>query len=134
MACVAGSAGLAGCGAYVSTATDVTADAGVADADASMGGTTDTTGATTQTTAVTAIASSTEVNCRRGVVDCAYPGLCRDYVDSDGNGYCDLSQTSDSDQSQLSDAVASADESEQSLAGGCPLAPCVVCGICANLG
>ena len=30
--------------------------------------------------------------CPRGLVDDPYPGRCRRYIDSNNNGYCDLSQ------------------------------------------
>jgi hypothetical protein len=32
------------------------------------------------------------VACPRGVVNDPYPGKCRQYRDTDGSGYCDLSE------------------------------------------
>jgi hypothetical protein len=34
----------------------------------------------------------TTVACRKGQVNCPYPGRCHSYRDTNGNGYCDLSQ------------------------------------------
>ena len=34
------------------------------------------------------------VRCPHGEIDDPYPGLCRHYVDANGNGYCDFSQVS----------------------------------------
>ena len=38
------------------------------------------------------VAQANGVACRTGIVDDAYPGHCRHYVDRNGNGYCDLSE------------------------------------------
>ncbi len=34
----------------------------------------------------------TTVACRKGQVNCPFPGRCHSYRDTNGNGYCDLSQ------------------------------------------
>jgi len=39
-----------------------------------------------------AFADDGEGDCTRGEVDCEYPGLCRAYVDSNGDNICDHSQ------------------------------------------
>ncbi len=39
-----------------------------------------------------ATASRMTVACRKGQVNCPFPGRCHSYRDTDGNGYCDLSQ------------------------------------------
>lgn len=51
--------------------------------------TTTTTTGTTQNTANTQTSSSCVVRCNRG---CSYPGNCRRYTDSNGNGKCDLGE------------------------------------------
>ncbi len=61
-------------------------------------------------------ATTTQNDCPRGLVNDPYPGACREYVDTNGDNICDLSQTL------------------QQSNGGCPLEPCVVCGICSALG
>ena len=111
----ASGAGLAGCGAYVSTNTGA-ADTGTA------------TGSDTNAS------ESYEVACRRGIVNDPYPGVCHDYVDTDSNGICDLSELVQTDSAQVSTLATTDDDQEGSGLEGCPLAPCVVCGICANLG
>jgi hypothetical protein len=35
-----------------------------------------------------------KVSCPKGLVNDPYPGKCRRYVDEDGSGYCDFSETS----------------------------------------
>ena len=37
-------------------------------------------------------ASQVTVACRKGQVNCPFPGRCHSYRDTNGNGYCDLSQ------------------------------------------
>ena len=39
-----------------------------------------------------ATASRVTVACRKGQVNCPFPGRCHSYRDTNGNGYCDLSQ------------------------------------------
>jgi len=48
------------------------------------------TPAPTPTPAVTT--SRISVACRKGQVNCPFPGRCHSYRDANGNGYCDLSQ------------------------------------------
>lgn len=48
-----------------------------------------TTTGTTQNTANTQASTSCVVRCNKG---CSYPGHCRRYVDSNGNGKCDLGE------------------------------------------
>lgn len=108
-ALLAGVAGLAGCGTYATTGTG----SGTSEGD------------------------SYRVECRRGIVNDPYPGICHDYVDADGDNICDLSQPVDDTSSLGSSLATNADETDASqgyAGGGCPLAPCVVCGICAELG
>jgi hypothetical protein len=46
---------------------------------------------TDDTTSVTAQDSSS-TRCPKGLVNDPYPGRCHHYVDSNGSGYCDLSE------------------------------------------
>lgn len=113
-AILAGGAGLAGC----STSTISSSSAG----------------AVTGSDQATEASSPYEVECRRGIVNDPYPGLCRDYVDDNGNSICDLSEPNDTASSGAALASLSSGTTDDDTSGGCPLAPCVVCGICANLG
>ena len=46
----------------------------------------------TPVTSNVASASRVTVACRKGQVNCPFPGRCHSYRDTNGNGYCDLSQ------------------------------------------
>ena len=48
-----------------------------------------------QTEDVTSVSvqDSSTTRCPKGLVNDPYPGRCRHYVDSNGSGYCDLSET-----------------------------------------
>jgi hypothetical protein len=46
----------------------------------------------TDATSVTA-QSGSSTRCPKGLVNDPYPGSCHHYVDSNGSGYCDLSET-----------------------------------------
>ena len=48
--------------------------------------------------------NSSATSCPYGNVNCPYPGLCGRYVDMDGNGICDLSQTTTATTSDTSTA------------------------------
>lgn len=80
----------------------------------------------TSTTASQEVAWGT---CRKGVVNDPYPGLCHDYVDSNGDGICDLSQ-SDPNASAAATLVAATGGSDGVLIGGCPFGLCAACGAC----
>jgi hypothetical protein len=40
-----------------------------------------------------ATSGSSQVRCPKGMVNDPYPGRCHAYRDTNGNGYCDLSET-----------------------------------------
>ena len=48
-----------------------------------------------QTDDATSVATrgSSSTRCPKGLVNDPYPGRCHHYVDSNGSGYCDLSET-----------------------------------------
>ena len=137
-------ASLAGCGGLTATAIDTSATtaAGAASAATEGGGTSATASAATSATTAAAAQTTTEQSssywntCRRGKTDDAYPGDCHDYVDTNGDDICDLSQPDPDDSasaaSLASAATASSTADDDSQTGGCPLGPCVICGICAN--
>lgn len=116
-ALLASGAGLAGCG------TSAASEAATAGAS----------GETSSTDAQTEASSSYQVECNRGIVNDPYPGLCHDYIDSDGNSICDLSEPDVSASTSANLVSLTSDDADDSTSGGCPLAPCTVCGICANL-
>lgn len=91
-------------------------------------------------TPVKSAAASQDVawgSCRKGVVNDPYPGRCHDYVDANGDGICDLSQ-SDPTASGAAAALAAIPSTGATdagttvglLTGGCPFGPCVACGAC----
>jgi hypothetical protein len=49
-------------------------------------------GTTDDATSVSALGGSA-TRCPKGLVNDPYPGSCHHYVDSNGSGYCDLSET-----------------------------------------
>jgi hypothetical protein len=82
-------------------------------------------------------------DCPMGLVNDPYPGACRRYVDTNGDGICDLSQpepaASTTTTAQPKDttittvAVAVTTTSGEPPTGNCPLGPCIGCGICAGV-
>jgi hypothetical protein len=49
--------------------------------------------ATVPLVAASAMSGASASGCPFGLVNCAFPGQCSRYIDMDGNGICDLSQT-----------------------------------------
>jgi len=75
---VCAGAACAGCsGALAAAGTSSTTDA------ASTVSTTDTTNTSS---------AATGSRCPKGLINDPYPGRCRSYRDTNGNGYCDLSE------------------------------------------
>ena len=110
--------GIAGCGRSTDTVTTGSA------------GTTGVTAAQTQTISQTIDWGG----CPKDKTNDTYPGDCRDYVDTNGDDICDLSQSDPSDSATAVDLASIGTVSDQSQTGDCPLGPCSVCNICANLG
>ena len=76
------------------TASSVAASAASTPTGATTGATTTTATTATATSIPLTVQNSTTtgaVACRKGKVYDAYPGSCHDYVDADGDGYCDYS-------------------------------------------
>ncbi len=105
---------------------------------------TDAAQVTATTAAKTQAVSSTSNwdSCRRGVSNDPYPGICHDYVDTNGDDICDLSQPDPNVSATApglavatvaADAGATDAVSADPWSGDCPLGPCAVCGICSNL-
>ena len=99
-------------------------------------------------------------NCPRGVTNCEYPGLCRRYVDTNGDNICDLSQpkpvastttslpvsttdtvtTSTTDTTSTTKVTTAAGSLTTTTAasgepptGNCPLGPCIGCRACVSI-
>jgi hypothetical protein len=82
-------------------------------------------------------------DCPKGLVNDPYPGACRRYVDTNGDGICDLSQSEPvastattaqpRDTTTTTAAVATTTTSGEPPTGNCPLGPCIGCGICAGV-
>ncbi|MCE5255082.1 MAG: hypothetical protein LLG45_12920 [Actinomycetia bacterium] len=77
-------------------------------------------------------------DCPRGLVDDPFPGECRRYKDTNGDGICDLSQpepvvttttTTRETVATTTQATATATSGEPPT-GDCPLGPCLGCGAC----
>lgn len=90
-------------------------------------------------------------NCPKGLVNDPYPGACRRYVDTNGDGICDLSQSKPAESTTTTVAAATTttrppeSSTTTTLAvatttagepptGDCPLGPCAGCGACLSLG
>jgi len=72
----------------------ITADTSVADTPiAAVAATATVAPSTTPTTVPTVAAQQVATRCPRGMVNDPYPGRCHYYVDKNGNGICDLSET-----------------------------------------
>jgi hypothetical protein len=123
VALLGGTALTAGCG----TSTDAT---GASETGAHQSASPSTYSATANSAAAV---SGAWDNCPKGLTDDPYPGECSRYVDSNDDGICDLSQSDPSESSSaISLALATATPADPST-GGCPLGPCVACGICVSL-
>jgi hypothetical protein len=82
-------------------------------------------------------------NCPKGLVNDPYPGECRRYVDTNGDGTCDLSQskpaaatTTTTHQPKAATTTTLAVTTTTSgtpPTGNCPLGPCIGCGICLGI-
>ncbi len=96
-------------------------------------------------------------NCPRGVTNCAYPGLCGRYVDTNGDDICDLSQpkpaasttttlpvtttetvtTSTTGTTKITaatgDLTTTIAASGEPPTGDCPLGPCIGCRACVGI-
>ncbi len=113
--------GFAGCGTTASTGSPESANA-------------DSTAAATSAAAVTTAAATSTVawnTCPRDRTDCAYPGECGRYTDSNDDGICDLSQ--DDPSGAASTITLAFTGTGDDRTGYCPLGPCGVCGICTAL-
>lgn len=86
-------------------------------------------------------------NCPKGLVNDPYPGACRRYVDTNGDGICDLSQPEPQQVTTTTTEVVKQEQTATttSLAvatttagdpptGDCPLGPCANCGACLGIG
>jgi hypothetical protein len=109
--------GFAGCGATTAAT------------DAPAGTTADATAVTTA--AVTSSQTVAWNTCPKGKTDDAYPGDCGQYVDTNDDGICDLSQEDPSGTASVLTLAVSGTSDDQT--GYCPLGPCAICGICAAL-
>jgi hypothetical protein len=69
-------------------------------------------------------------NCPRGLVNDPYPGACRRYVDTNGDGICDLSQSKPADTTTTTALAVTTTTSGEPPTGDCPLGPCAGCGAC----
>jgi hypothetical protein len=83
-------------------------------------------------------------NCPKGLVNDPYPGLCRRYVDTNGDGICDLSQsepvaattttTTKPPETTTTGLAVTTTTSGEPPTGNCPLGPCAGCGACLSGG
>ena len=73
-------------------------------------------------------------NCPKGLVNDAYPGACRRYVDTNGDSICDLSQSKTEDTTTTTAAAVTTTTSGEPPTGDCPLGPCAGCGACFSIG
>lgn len=60
--------------------------------------------------AVTTMSGACATACPYGMVNCPYPGQCSRYIDANGDGLCDLSQTTTTDTESADAAATSTDE------------------------
>ena len=85
-------------------------------------------------------------NCPKGLVNDPYPGACRRYVDTNGDGICDLSQSEPVEATTTTTEVVKEEEqattttpavatttSGEPPTGDCPLGPCANCGACLGI-
>jgi hypothetical protein len=85
-------------------------------------------------------------NCPKGLVNDPYPGACRRYVDTNGDGICDLSQSEpvqatttttevvkEEEQATTTTAAVVTSTSGEPPTGDCPLGPCANCGACLGI-
>ena len=73
-------------------------------------------------------------DCPRGLVNDPYPGVCRLYEDTDGDGICDLSQSKPADTTTTTALAVTTTTSGEPPTGDCPLGPCAGCGACLGIG
>jgi hypothetical protein len=73
-------------------------------------------------------------DCPKGLVNDPYPGACRRYVDTNGDGICDLSQSKPSDTTTTTALAVTTTTSGTPPTGDCPLGPCSGCGACLSGG
>jgi hypothetical protein len=73
-------------------------------------------------------------NCPKGLANDPYPGACRRYVDTDGDGICDLSQSNPDDSTTTTTLAVTTTTSGEPPTGDCPLGPCAGCGACFSIG
>jgi hypothetical protein len=73
-------------------------------------------------------------DCPKGLVNDPYPGACRRYVDTNGDGICDLSQSESTTTTKATvtttTAVVTTTAASDPPTGDCPLGPCSACGAC----
>ena len=73
-------------------------------------------------------------NCPKGLVNDPYPGACRQYVDTNSDGICDLSQSKPVSATTTTALAVTTTTSGEPPTGDCPLGPCAGCGACISGG
>jgi hypothetical protein len=61
-------------------------------ADANTANTSSTVSTSNTSSTSTTSSTSVQTRCPKGMVNDPYPGRCHSYRDTNGNGYCDLSE------------------------------------------